>query len=257
MDKFEALPLPQKILVGFLACALLAGGFQFMFISDAEARIAAAQGKLKSAEKKAAGLKKYEDETLFNQVRQEEAELKEALANNKAMLPDHDEIPKLISSIKRQADERGLKILMFKKEDRMADDYVDIVPVEMEVEGSFPVVVSFFEALAQPGMRMMTVHGFEMKALGIKELLEATHKIIGGPPQAKKDASKNIIAGEGGAASPVAQLIRRIEDYETAVNRMRVNASFTVHAYSYTGNLLSPEEAAAKAKRNKKKKRKR
>ena len=173
------------------------------------------------------------------------------------MLPDQDEIPKLISSIKRQADERGLKILMFKKAERLADDYVDIVPVEMEVQGSFPVVVSFFEALAQPGMRMMTVRGFKMQALSVKELLEVSHMVVGGAPMAAKDASRNVIPGTDGGNSPVAQLIRKIEDYETAVGRMQVKAEFTVYAYSYTGRLLDADEAAAKAKRNKKKKRKR
>ena len=41
----------------------------------------------------------------------EEAELKEQLAANKALLPEDERMPNLITSIKRQADERGLKIL--------------------------------------------------------------------------------------------------------------------------------------------------
>ena len=114
MNKFEALPLPQKLLAGFLAMALLGGGYYFLVISDIETSIQAAQVKARKAQQKVAQLKKYESGELLKALEAEEAELKEQLAANKALLPEDERMPNLITSIKRQADERGLKILLIK-----------------------------------------------------------------------------------------------------------------------------------------------
>jgi Tfp pilus assembly protein PilO len=245
MERFEALPTPQKLLIGFLIIALAGGGFYFIMISDAEAAITGAKSRVRKSETQIAQLKKYESGELFRALEAEEAELQEQLAANKALLPEEEKLPALITSIKRQADERGLKIHLFKKRPRFPDDYVDIIPVEMEVEGSFPVVVSFFEALAQPGMRMMTVSGLDMESLDVKSIIderrvgEQTSMIPGtGISSGQKIDKKNM--------TPTEHFLMKLDDYEAAVDRMRVKAKFTVNAYSYTGKLMT---AAQRKKR--------
>jgi Tfp pilus assembly protein PilO len=245
MDRFEALPTPQKLLIGFLAVALAGGGFYFLMISDAEAAVAAAKSKIRQSEGKIAKLKKYESGELLKALEAEEAELQEQLAANKALLPEEEKLPALITSIKRQADERGLKINLFKKKDRYPEDYVDLIPVEMEVEGSFPVVVSFFESLSQPGMRMMTVSGLDMEALDVKSIMDERRvasqmsRIPGtGITTGKKLDKKNM--------TPTEHFLAKLDAYEGAVDRMRVKAKFVVNAYSYTGKLLT---AAQRKKR--------
>ncbi|MGB0588182.1 MAG: type 4a pilus biogenesis protein PilO [Myxococcota bacterium] len=241
MERFEALPTPQKLLIGFLVLALAGGGFYFLMISDAEAAITAAKSQVRQNEQKIAQLKKYESGELLRALEAEEAELQEQLAANKALLPEEEKLPALITSIKRQADERGLKINLFKKRPRFPDEYVDIIPVEMEVEGSFPVVVSFFEALAQPGMRMMTVSGLDMEALDVKSIMderrveEQTSMIPGtGISTGQKVDKKNL--------TPTEHFLMKLDKYEGAVDRMRVKSKFTVNAYSYTGKLLTAEQ---------------
>ena len=241
MDRFEALPTPQKLLLGFLVVAMAGGLFYFLMISDAEAAVSVAKSRIRKAEQKVAQLKKYESGELLRTLEAEEAELQEQLAANKALLPEEEKLPALITSIKRQADERGLKINLFKKRDRYPEDYVDLIPVEMEVEGSFPVVVSFFEALAQPGMRMMTVSGLDMEALDIKSIMDErrtaaqTSMIPGtGMSSGKKIDKKNM--------TPIEFFLDKLDSYEAAVDRMRVKAKFTVNAYSYTGKLLTAEQ---------------
>ena len=145
MEQFEALPLPHKVLMVFLALASIAGVFYFVLIGDLEEEIASSQAKVRKTEQSAAQLKRYENKELMAALEAELSELKEQLAANKALLPEDEMIPSLITAIKRQADELGLKIVSFQKMERYADDYVNIIPVKMEVEGSFPVVVSFFE----------------------------------------------------------------------------------------------------------------
>lgn len=263
MDRFEALPTPQKVLIAFAVLAAVAGLFYFLLIADVEGQIGSAQARVRKAEQDAAKLKQYESGQMLRDLDAEEAELKEQLAANKALLPKEEKIPQLITSIKRQADERGLKILLFKKGDRFPEDYVDIIPVEMEVQGSFPVVVSFFEALAQPNMRMMTVNELELKAVSIKKLMTKASGTSGVPdPRARKVSSASAGRSEGGHGqsghgpmTPTEQLIQRIEDYEGAADKMQVIAKFTVHAYSYSGKLLDDEERARRAKRKKKRRR--
>ena len=172
MEQFDSLPLPHKVLMIFLALASIAGIFYFVLIGDLETDIAQSQAKVRKTEKDSAQLKRYENEDLMASLEAEIEELNGQLAANKALLPEDEMIPSLITSIKRQADELGLKIVSFVKLERSKDDYVDVIPVKMEVEGSFPVVVSFFDALAQPGMRTMTVTDLSFKAVPVKDLLE-------------------------------------------------------------------------------------
>ncbi len=263
MDRFEALPAPQKALIGFLALALVVGLFYFLLIADVEGQITSAKARVRKAEQAANKLKQYESGQMLRDLEAEEAELKEQLAANKALLPKEEKIPQLITSIKRQADERGLKINLFKKNDRTPDDYVDIIPVEMEVQGSFPIVVSFFEALAQPNMRMMTVNDLKMQAVPIKKLMKKDSGSAGVPDvHARKTSAassdkgdhRSGIAGHG-PMTPTEQLIKKIEDYENAADGMQVVAKFTVHAYSYSGKLLDSEERAKRDRRRKKRRR--
>lgn len=262
MDRFEALPTPQKALVFFLAVAGVAGALYFLLIDGAQTKITAAVNETSKHENKAATLKKYEDEGLFTALAAEEEELKEQLAANKALLPEKEQIPSLITSIKRQADERGLKILKFDKKDRMLDDYVDIIPVKMEVEGAFPVVVSFLEALAQPGMRMMTVKDLELRAIPFRKQAMASMAFgaAGGdrrmnrPPAAKDPKYRTDIAA---ADFGNAQLIAKLDDYAKVIGNWKIHAQFTVNAYSYSGQLLSAAERAERDKFRKRRKRNR
>jgi Tfp pilus assembly protein PilO len=253
MDQFDALPLPHKVLLVFLALASIAGVFYFVLIGELETEIAQSQASVRKTEQAAAQLKRFENKDLMAALEAELAELREHLAANKALLPEDEMIPSLITSIKRQADELGLKIVSFQKLERFSEDYVDVIPVLMEVEGSFPVVVSFFDALAQPGMRTMTVTDLSFKAVNVKDLLNDSVGIpvIGGLARSSSIAKSKK---DTGPLSPVQELILRLDEYERAVNRMRVKANFKVNAYSYTGELLSDEE---RGKRGRSKKRKR
>ncbi|MEZ4266169.1 MAG: type 4a pilus biogenesis protein PilO [Myxococcota bacterium] len=262
MDRFEALPTPQKALIFFLVVALVAGGLYFLLIDGAQAKITSAVNETSNHEKKAATLKKYEDDELFTALAAEEEELKEQLAANKALLPEKEQIPALITSIKRQADERGLKILKFDKKDRMPDDYVDIIPVKMEVEGAFPVVVSFLEALAQPGMRMMTVKDLELRAVPFRK--QAANILVTGSRGSDKRTTKpgsakdpSYSAAEAGAGPGTSQVISKLDDYAKVIGNWKIQAQFTVNAYSYSGQLLDAKERAQRDKSKKRRKRNR
>ena len=65
MEQFEALPLPHKVLMVFLALASIAGVFYFVLIGDLEAEIASSQAKVRKTEQAAAQLKRYENKDLM------------------------------------------------------------------------------------------------------------------------------------------------------------------------------------------------
>ena len=98
MEQFEALPLPHKVLMVFLALASIAGVFYFVLIGDLEEEIASSQAKVRKTEQSAAQLKRYENKELMAAVEAELAELKEQLAANKALLPEDEMIPSLITT---------------------------------------------------------------------------------------------------------------------------------------------------------------
>ena len=242
MDRFEALPLPQKVVIIFIVLAAVAGGYYFMFVTDTLANIDLAKAKVVQHEKKAQTLAMYEDEAQFQALADEEKEIREQLEANKALLPEEDKIPQLITAIKRQADERGLYILKFKPHEREQDDYVARVPVDMSVQGSYPVLISFFEALAQPGMRMMTVSDIKLKFLPVEDFKQ-------GKDTKTSLADKMLKKGGGGGGQsedPADQLLAQLDDYKLALDRYEIKAEFTVNAYSYTGKPLSPEERKAR-----------
>jgi len=247
MDKFNALPLPHKALIVFVVMATIAGLFHFVLIGDIEGQMAAARTEIKKHEKKLSELKQYENPDLMAALEEEIIELNEQLAANKALLPEAEQIPTLITAIKAQADDLGLKIIRFEKGERYKDDYVAVIPVLMEVESSFPTVVAFYEALADPGMRMMTVSELRLKALPLKIGEEVS---AGFPTVATVTGSKE---SKGAVQlSPVEQFIKRLDDYEASVRRMHISAQFTVNAFTYTGELLSEEERDARRRKKKK-----
>ncbi|MCB9728761.1 MAG: type 4a pilus biogenesis protein PilO [Deltaproteobacteria bacterium] len=260
MDRFDALPSAQRALIFFLVVAGVAGALYFVLIDGAQAEITQAINATANFEKKAATLKKYEDDEPFNALVAQEEELKEQLAANKALLPEKEQIPALITSIKRQADERGLKIMKFDKKDRQPDDYVDIIPVKMEVEGAFPVVVSFFEALAQPGMRMMTVKDLELSAIPFRK--QSANVLPGGgaagderhiKPGTRRDPTNTEAdAGDSVRSSAV---LSALDAYSRVIGNWKIEARFTVNAYSYSGKLLDDAERAKRDKTKKRRKR--
>ena len=88
---------------------------------------------------------------------------------------------------------------------------------------------------------MMTVSGLDMEALDVKSLMderrveEQTSMIPGtGIGTGQKVDKKNM--------TPTEHFLMKLDNYEAAVDRMRVKAKFTVNAYSYTGKLLTAEQ---------------
>ncbi len=257
MDKFNAQPIHVRIAVILVALAALGAGTYFSLVEEIEQGITAQTSKAKKAQDEAEKLEKqYGDTALLEALEKEEADLRAQLEANKELLPTEGRIPSLISALQREANDRGLKINKFKPGSREVDDYLARIPVEMTVETTYPVLISFFTALAQPGMRMMTVKDLKLKALPMKDFIDKTKlrdsaKVS--QPLTASNADPTARARENYAA--VAALLAMLDAYDEAVKRSRIEASFVVNAYSYTGRPLSPEELLARNKKKAKRRR--
>ena len=60
-------------------------------------------------------------------------------------LPDSRDIPQLLTRISDKAKDAGLEILLFKPAGESKKDFYAEVPVQIEVEGSFHQVATFFD----------------------------------------------------------------------------------------------------------------
>jgi len=82
-------------------------------------------------------------------ARQEVTDLRAALKEAVAQLPDTKEIPELLSSISGVGRESGLEIVQFRQRKEEFRDFYAEVPVDMLVRGSYAQVEKFFGSVSQ------------------------------------------------------------------------------------------------------------
>jgi len=70
--------------------------------------------------------------------------IKKELAIKKAQLPDKQEIPQLLTTISSLGKESGLNFLLFRPKPEVLKEFYAEIPVEIQVEGSYHEVASFF-----------------------------------------------------------------------------------------------------------------
>jgi type IV pilus assembly protein PilO len=70
--------------------------------------------------------------------------IKRELEIKKAQLPDKKEIPQLLTTISSLGKESGLNFLLFRPKPEIPKEFFAEIPVEVEVEGGYHEVASFF-----------------------------------------------------------------------------------------------------------------
>ena len=72
------------------------------------------------------------------------ASVKRELEIKKVQLPDKKEIPQLLTAISSLGKESGLNFLLFRPKPEVPKEFYAEIPVEIQVEGSYHEVASFF-----------------------------------------------------------------------------------------------------------------
>ncbi len=142
IDRFNAVPLTQKILVLFLAMAgILALFFVGLYQPTTE--------EIEELKREASSLEREENRLM--EIRESQAEmeaqlqeLNQQLQIAREKLPESAEIPNLLQRVYNQAKTAGLTIEHFQRNSEVTQtDYIEI-PVSMELTGTFDEVANFF-----------------------------------------------------------------------------------------------------------------
>lgn len=142
IDRFNAVPLTQKVLILFLVMAGIVTAFFLMIYQPTSDEIANLQQEASSLDR---------EEDRLRAVRESQAELEaqlhelnQQLQVAREKLPQSAEIPDLLQRVYNQAQTAGLTIETFRRHsDVSRDDFIEI-PVAMELTGTFDEVANFF-----------------------------------------------------------------------------------------------------------------
>ncbi len=159
-ERIGVWPLPARIFVCLLACAVIVAGAYFLVVKDKNMELAGAQRKevdLKSTfEKKAyeaANLEKY---------RQQMAEMEESFDALKKQLPKDTEVPGLLEDIDEKGIDSRLDIESITLKPEIASEFYVELPIEIKVAGGYHEFGAFVSGVA--GMpRIVTLHDFDIK----------------------------------------------------------------------------------------------
>lgn len=159
-ERIGVWPVPARIFVCLLACAVIIAGAYFLVVKDKNMELAGAQRKevdLKSTfEKKAyeaANLEKY---------RQQMAEMEESFDALKKQLPKDTEVPGLLEDIDEKGIDSRLDIESITLKPEIASEFYVELPIEIKVAGGYHEFGAFVSGVA--GMpRIVTLHDFDIK----------------------------------------------------------------------------------------------
>ena len=240
MDRFDALPLQQKLLILTGVLLIVAGAAWFFGISPLEASIAGTKGKQNRLSQEHQALAKYKQREMVTKLDEEEQAEIAKIDENKNLLPTEDQLPEFIQSIKSDADVAGLEIMKFNVGDRELEDYYARVPVAIRVVGTSLQLITFLKTLASPNRRIVNVANMKISHIATS----STHlqTLLGETDQIR---AIQAISKERSLTPQEARALR-IAEYEAMSKLSLIQAEFTAYAFSYTGE---PAPADRKKKR--------
>ena len=232
MDKISDIPVQQQVVIILVFMLLLAGGFYFVSISPTEESISSAEGKYNTLAQEYNKLAEFKQEGMLEKLEAEEETEQQKIEQNRRMLPSDSELPSFIESIKADADASKLVIQRFEIGETEVADYYKKIPIEVRALGTFPRLIDFFRILSAPSKRTVNIHDITIVQLPpggaeYDNLAGANRK--GGRYGGKEPTST--------AATPEQKRYMKVLEIEEKNSKAFIDASFTVYAFSYTGEV--------------------
>jgi type IV pilus assembly protein PilO len=144
-------------------------------------------------------IQKYEDMArkttiLEAQMRQRQ----EFLERVKEILPSEKEIPDILRQISDLAKEHNLEVITFEPEKEIPQDYYNIIPLKMEIQGRFSNLLNFLNSIENL-QRLIALSNVKFQVK--KNQLDAvvtfhTYKYTGAPLEKKEEKKKEEKAKE-------------------------------------------------------------
>jgi type IV pilus assembly protein PilO len=160
IDKFNQVPMAQKVLLLIILLVGMAAGFWFLVYTPIQDDIERSKNQLSKLEQEQARLERLKEDQA--RMRAKVAELQQELLIAREKLPETAEIPSLLQRIHNQAKTAGLEIQNFQRlESRPQQFYLEI-PVSMELTGTFDELANFFYYMGRM-TRIVNVKNLAMK----------------------------------------------------------------------------------------------
>jgi len=163
VEKILKLPAKIRAIILVVVLVLEVVAFYFVMYSPELEKLDQLKGQLvkldsQVAQKRviAGGLEKF---------KQEYAKAQEELKRALEKLPDKKEIPSLLTSISSAAKDQGMEIQLFRPGAEFKQDFYAVVPVSLEMKGTYHETALFFESLARL-TRIVNVKDYSMQGSG-------------------------------------------------------------------------------------------
>ncbi len=159
-DRIGVWPVPARIFVCLLACAVIIAGAYFLVVKDKNAQLAGAERK--EVDLKATFEKKAFEAANLEKYRQQMAEMQESFEALKKQLPKDTEVPGLLEDIDEKGIDSRLAIESITLKPEIAAEFYVELPIEIKVAGGYHEFGAFVSGVA--GMpRIVTLHDFDIR----------------------------------------------------------------------------------------------
>mgnify|MGYP006171648223 CR=1 FL=1 len=159
-ERIGVWPVPARIFVCLLACAVIIAGAYFLIVKDKNMQLAGAERK--EVDLKASFEKKAYEAANLDKYRQQMAEMEESFEALKKQLPKDTEVPGLLEDIDEKGIDSRLAIESITLKPEIASEFYVELPIEIKVAGGYHEFGAFVSGVA--GMpRIVTLHDFDIK----------------------------------------------------------------------------------------------
>lgn len=237
MEKFNKLPLQQKLVVLVVVMGAVGGLFWYSLISPFDEQLAQAaqerttkQGEIDKLKAENAKDKTADRKAERDRLERERKEFEE-------MLPKKEELEKFITGINETARNAGLTILSFEKGAQNEQDYYLEIPISMEVSGTFREFIGFLRTISEKDRRVVNIRDLKIATESLPvEALVAKYEI-----QRREEFAEGQTVKELSDAQRLMLLVRAHEEAIQAGQPLK--AKFVAYVFTYSGKPAS--EAAA------------
>lgn len=228
MERFLALPLPQRLFVVGIALGLVGGLTYYLLLSPISEEIGTQERKYRSAMSEYGKLKEFDSPDFRDRMNRERAEALRRKAEFEKMLPREEELPGLIASIKADADAAGLIMLRFEptKSQVVGEGYRGI-SFGVEMTGTYSQFVNFLNALAAPSKRVINPKDLQLEIVSAGTLGGTAGDVGLLRVLNEREQRRGL--------TPQEQYVKKVLLYEEASKQTLLKIRFTAVAFVYTG----------------------
>lgn len=159
LERLAKLSAPQKLLGAIAIYVLVALGLYFFLIRPTDDRIAQ---HVQQNQKLTDDVEEKRDIANHRDEWEKQVELlNEALAKALKELPNEREIDELLRRVSSIGRKIGLEFLLFRPANEVKRDFYAEVPVELEIEGSYHEVATFFDRVGKLN-RIVNIRNIKM-----------------------------------------------------------------------------------------------